>query len=356
MALASSSPIYGIDLFCGIDVDSKSFSFTVNDRDGMIQKSKKIPADPELLWRYLQNSFPEKKVLCGYEAGPTGYHLYDRLNAKKAPCVVIPPASLPQSSDSRVKTSRIDSNRIAVLLHGGKAREVRVPDGAYRELRHLVDIRQRYSHDIAQTKQRIKALLLYAHLDIAPAADSQWSQAHIARLRALKSSPAAGERLALLLEDLDYGRRQMSRALKSMRSFCRANPDIDRYRAYLESIPGIGLATALAVLARIGDPRRLKNVRELGAFFGLVPTERSTGEDTRRGSITHLGNGEARALLVEASWVAIRRDTELAQFYYRIRSRHHPNCASKKAIVAVARKLTNRIYCVLKEERPYIQR
>ena len=356
MALASVSPITGIDLFCGIDVDSKSFSFTVNDRDGMIRKSKKIPADPELLWRYLQRSFPEKKVLCGYEAGPTGYHLYDCLSAKKVPCVVIPPASLPKSPDSRVKTNRIDSNRIALYLQSGKAREVRVPDEAYRELRHLVDIRQRYAHDIGQTKQRIKALLLYTHLDIAPAADSRWSQAHIARLKALKASPAVGERLALLLEDLDYGRGKMSRAIKSLRGFCRANPDIDRYRSYLESIPGVGLATALAVLARIGDPRRLKNVRELGAFFGLVPTERSTGDDIRRGFITHLGNDEAHALLVEASWVAIRSDAELAQFYYRIRSRHHQNCASKKAIVAVARKLTNRIYAVLTEERPYIRR
>lgn len=355
MAPASSS-VADVDIFCGIDVDSRSFSFTVNDRSGMIQKSKRIPADPDMLCRYLRNSFPEKKILCGYEAGPTGYHLYDRLATKGVACIVMPPASVPKSPDSRVKTNRIDSNRITQYLKSGEARRIRVPDEAYRELRHLVDIRYRYARDIVRAKQRIKALLLYTHLDIVPDADNRWSQAHIERLRALESSPAVRERLDLLLEDLTYGRGQLSRALKSLRTFCRANPDIERYRSYLESIPGIGLTTALTILSRIGDPKKLKNVRELGAFFGLVPMEHSTGDSTHRGSITHLGNSGARSLLVEASWVAIRSDTELSQFYHRIRVRHHPQCASKKAIVAVARKLTNRIYCVLTEERPYIQR
>ena len=46
-------------------------------------------------------------------------------------------------------------------------------------------------------------------------------------------------------------------------------------------------------------------------------------------------------------------DAELAQFYNRIKQRHHPRVAARKAIVAVARKLTARIYCVLKEQRNY---
>ena len=344
------------DVFCGIDVDARSFACTTSDRDGMINRAKKMPADPDMLYRYLQNSFPEKNVLCGYEAGPTGYNLYDCLMAKNIKCIVMPPASVPKSPDSRVKTNRIDSGRIADYLRSGKARMIRVPDEAYRELRHLIDIRQRYARNIAHTKQRIKALLLYTHLDIVPNTDIRWSQAYIVRLEAIKTSPAVGERLGLLLEDLAYSRGQLLRALKSLRSFCRANSDIGRYRAYLESIPGIGLTTALTILARIGDPKKLKNVRELGAFFGLVPMEKSTGDNVNRGPITHLGNGAARSLLVEASWIAIRKDTELAQFYHRIRGRHHPGCASKKAIVAVARKLTHRIYCVLTEERPYISR
>lgn len=123
---------------------------------------------------------------------------------------------------------------------------------------------------------------------------------------------------------------------------------------YAQSIPGIGFITATSILGKIGDPGNLRNVRELTCFMGLTPTERSSGDITRRGSITHLGDKKLRALLIEAAWVAIRSDIELREFFYRIKSRNHPMCASQKAIVAVARKLTQRIYRVLKDQRRYV--
>ena len=66
------------DTFIGIDVDKKSFSFTVKDNNGMM-RSKKIPSDPEGFHNYIKKNFADKKILCAYEAGPTGYHLYDYL-------------------------------------------------------------------------------------------------------------------------------------------------------------------------------------------------------------------------------------------------------------------------------------
>ena len=345
------------DIFIGVDVDKKRFSFTVTDRDAMINRSKSIPADEDNLYRYIKNSFPDKHVLCGYEAGPTGFHLHDYLLQQKVPCIVMPPSSIPKPADSRVKTNRIDSQRIANCLRSGEARAIRVPDESYRELRHLISIRERYVSDSKRAKQRIKALLLYAHIG-AEAADAieRWTAAYIAKLEKLEAPPALRERLDLLLEDLTYARIQIARAVRSLKTFCRTHDEINRYRGYLETIPGIGFQIALTILARTGDPKALTNVRELGAFFGLVPGENSTGDRVHRGPITHLGNQYARTLLIEAAWVAIRHDAELAQFYYRIRSRHHPACAAKKAIVAVARKLTLRIYSVLTEERPYTVR
>ena len=345
------------DVFIGIDVDKKSFSFTTTDRNVMINRSRTIPANEENLYRYIKNSFPDKNILCGYEAGPTGFHLYDYLLQKEMRCIVMPPSSIPKPSDSRVKTNRIDSERIANCLRSGEARAIRIPDESYRGLRHLIETRERYACDIKKAKQRIKALLLYTHIDTQMDDNmGRWSSACIIKLKKLETPPAVRERLDLLLEDLDYSRTQMAHILRSLKLFCRDHKEIDQYREYLETIPGIGFQVALTLLARIGDPKALTNVRELGAFFGLVPTEHSTGEHVHRGHITHLGNQAARTLLIEAAWVAIRYDTELAQFYDRIRSRHHPSCAAKKAIVAVARKLTQRIYSVLTEERPYTVR
>ena len=123
---------------------------------------------------------------------------------------------------------------------------------------------------------------------------------------------------------------------------------------YLRSIPGIGFITANLLLGRLGDPENLRNVREIAAFLGLVPTEDSSGDRVYRGRITHLGDPFVRSRLIECSWVAIRYDKELEQFYHRIKSRHHPRIAASKAIVAVARKLTQRVYRVLKDRRPYV--
>ena len=65
---------------------------------------------------------------------------------------------------------------------------------------------------------------------------------------------------------------------------------------------GIDLVAAVMVLAEIGDLSRFHNPRQLMAYLGLVPSERSTGESVKRGSITKAGNGRARRVLVEAAW------------------------------------------------------
>jgi transposase len=341
------------DIFIGIDVDKKSFSFTVQDHD-MMNRSKKMPSSPEQLYNYIGNNFSNRRVLCAYEAGPTGYHLYDYLAQKEQPCIVVSPASIPKASSERVKTNRLDSERIVRYLKAGEIKPVRVPSPAYRQLRELISLRENYSRMRTVAMQRIKSLVLFEHLFVhLKDTGENWSNGYIEELRRIPCSGALRSKLDLLLADLSYARSQLLTVLKELKAFCDKYPDIGRYRHYLESIPGIGIVTSLTILARIGDPERLTNVRELAAFAGLVPKERSTGDTVQKGSITHAGNTSLRSLLVEASWMAIKRDKELEQFFHRIRNRHHPRVASRKAIVAVARKLTQRIYKVLKEQRTY---
>src|ERR687898_2946257 len=90
------------------------------------------------------------------------------------------------------------------------------------------------------------------------------------------------------------------------------------------------------------------------AFLALVPTENSTGDSVDRGSITHTGDGRLRSKLIQAAWSAIRQDAELREFYRSVFKRHPRDRAARKAIVGVARKLTTRIYAVLKQQRPYV--
>lgn len=342
------------DIFIGLDVDKKSFSFTVKDHHTM-QRSKKIPSNPEHLYNYIQNNYKDKKVLCAYETGPTGFHLYDYLNTKDIPCLVVPPLSIPKAPNERVKTNRTDSDKLTQHLKSGNLTPIRVPQGNYRELRYLVKARENYSCLRKTTKQRIKALLLLAHLESHIKDDyAPWSRNYLEELRKIPCTGAVRHSLNMLLDDLMYAREKILTVHRALKAFCKSNKPIDHYRSYVQSIPGIGFIVATAILGKVGDPRNLRNPRELGAFVGLVPAERSTGDDINRGSITHLGSKTLRFLLIEAAWVAIRKDKLLEKFYYRVKKRHHPKIAAKKAITAVARKLTMIIYRVLKDQRMYV--
>lgn len=344
------------DIFIGIDVDQKSFAFTVKDQNQM-NRSHKIPAQAENLYQHIQHTYNNKRVICAYEVGGTGYYLHDYLIARNIPCLMVSPPSMPKASTDRVKNNRLDSEKIAQHLKSGVLPSIRVPDEAYRELRHLTHTREDYVVQGRIAKQRIKALLLFTHLYQTIKDPSQnWSSRYIKELTQIECSIATRQRLNLLLEDLAYARKQNLGNLKNLKEYCRTQPVIKRNLGFLQSIPGVGFITAVTLLANIGDPQYLNNVRELGGFIGLVPREYSTGERITKGSITHLGNRTLRSLLVEAAWIAIRRDTLLNQFYNRIRVKHHPNFGARKAIVAVARKLTMIVYSVLKEQRDYISR
>ncbi|MDP3790192.1 MAG: IS110 family transposase [Candidatus Omnitrophota bacterium] len=344
---------YGFDIFVGIDDSKSKLSFTVMNELSLIS-SKTIPSDPENVYNYMRRHFPDKRALYAYEAGPTGFRLYDYLTAKGECCFVVSPASLLKAANQRVKNNRIDSLKIASQLKAGELHSIRIPEGPYREVRYLIELRENYAQNQRAAKQRIKSLLLYTGLHTClPDTDMRWSNHYLCLLKELSCSEIMRQKLNMLLADLAYFRAQALVVLRQLRNFCQRHEEINEYRNYLQSIPGIGLITSLTILARIGDPRNLRNPRELAAFAGLVPTEKSTGDSIQHGSITHLGNPMLRSALIEAAWVAIRGDTELRQFYERIRSRHHPGIGAQKAIVAVARKLTQRIYCVLKEKRNY---
>jgi transposase len=152
---------------------------------------------------------------------------------------------------------------------------------------------------------------------------------------------------------LEFSEKQVVKTTKEIRRFCQSDAELSELIGYLMTIPGIGWIVASQLLARIGDPREIKNIRQLAGFLGLVPTENSTGERTDRGSITHTGDGRLRSKLIQASWSAIRQDGELREFFRSVRRTHPRDRASRVAIVAVARKLTTRITVVLKQRRSY---
>jgi len=341
------------DVFLGIDVDKKSFAVTAMSRYNTIGEQK-MAANAVHLEHYIQNHYAGKRVLCAYEAGPTGYSLYDYLRSKNYPCFVVSPSNLLKMSNERVKNNRLDSQKIAGQLRSGELRSIRVPEEAYRELRHLVNARENYVEKRRQSRQRIQSLLLFENLyKQMKDPDKNWCRSYFEDLKLIECNPSVRLRMNTLISDHDYACGQLLMVYKQTRQFIADRPEIREYMRLLCTIPGVGFITAVTVLGRIGDPTLLQNVREIGCFVGLTPREWSTGDRVHKGSISHFGDGILRSLLVEAAWVAIRKDNELKMFYERLSRHNHPKGSAQKAIVAVARKLTMRIFRVLKDRRPY---
>lgn len=341
-------------IFAGLDVDKHSIAVTFCNHEGLL-RSLRLPYSAPQLLNYVRKHFPGQRLAFVYEAGPTGFGLYDELVTEGHPCLVVAPSMVPQAPGVRVKTNRLDSKKLSVALRGGELRSIHVPAPKYRELRHLVQLRDTQVQQLTATKCRIKALLLYEGIPFPDQGD-HWSARVLDELLELPCSQAVRFKLDQLIGTLHFHFNAAAGAQKQIRHYCQSDAELRELVSLLTTIPGIGVIIATHLVARLGDPALIINVRQIAGFLGLVSSEHSTGEKQNRGSITRAGDSRLRNKLIQSAWVTIRKDPELREFYRRVYQRHAKKVAARKAIVAVARKLTTRIYAVLKEQRPFVLR
>jgi transposase len=118
----------------------------------------------------------------------------------------------------------------------------------------------------------------------------------------------------------------------------------------LESVPGVGHYSAVAIASRIGDIERFKRPDSLANFFGLTPGCRNSGEATQRlGSITKRGSKMVRYLLNQAVIKVLRFDGAMRAWFKRSKKRR----GAKIARVAVMRRLATILWHMLKRKQKY---
>ena len=172
-------------------------------------------------------------------------------------------------------------------------------------------------------------------------------QAGRAELEKLELLPYAAERRKHLLQALDRLEQEIA-ALNQ-----RVEAEVARRAAAvkLQTHPGVGPVTALAMVLTLGPAERFASGKQVGSYFGLIPSEHSSGGRQKLGRISKQGNAFLRFLLVEAGQSAVRKDAELCRFYRRLAARKHRALAK----VAVARKRATRLYLMVREDWTYAQ-
>jgi transposase len=125
--------------------------------------------------------------------------------------------------------------------------------------------------------------------------------------------------------------------------------------AQLRQVSGVGAVTALAYVLTVEDPARFPHHRTVGAYFGLVPARRSSGQMDPQLRISKQGDGFVRRLLVSSAHYILGPfgpDCELRRFGQRLAAAGGKN-AKRRAVVAVARKLAVLLHRLWVSGEPY---
>lgn len=145
------------------------------------------------------------------------------------------------------------------------------------------------------------AAFLLRHGRIYPGKTS-WTKSHATWIAAQRFDHL-GERIALseyqlAVQSAEERVNRLTDALQEAVKGWRFEPVV----AGLRALRGIDTVSATGLVAEIGDIGRFATARQLMGYLGLVPSEHSSGNSVRRGSITKTGNSHARRLLTEAAW------------------------------------------------------
>jgi transposase len=236
---------------------------------------------------------------CVYEAGPCGYPIRRFLQSQEIACDVVAPSSIPRRPGDRVKTDRKDAEKLARMHRMGELTTVHVPTPSQEALRDLVRTREDALEDLLRRRHRLSRFLLRHGRRYE---GRSWTQAHRAWLRSQRFGNGNLETVfAEYLLAVDQEGDRLKRLDQRIEEESLA-PEIAPVVSRLKTLRGIQTLTAMTLLTEMIDLRRFARPRELMAFVGLVPSERSSGGRERRGSITKCGNAHVRRVLLEAAW------------------------------------------------------
>ncbi len=342
----------GQNIFVGFDVHLKSWQVTILT-EKMSHKTFVIPPKPEVLSNYLKKNFPNGTYHSAYEAGFSGLWAHYQLKALGINNIVANPADIPTTQKEKVqKEDKRDSRKIARSLRSGELTPIYIPSESTLNDRALVRTRTMLVGDMTRFKQRIKSFLYFYGITFPPEFErrsTHWS-GHF--MQWLDSIPMKEESGRLALDTLtEEARSQRNLLLETTKKVKKLSEEAkyNEKSLLLRSIPGIGLINSMVILTEVEDIKRFSKDEKFASFVGLIPTSHSSGEKEKIGEITFRSHDFLRKAFIESAWVAVRFDPALLLSYNSLCKRMEPN----NAIVRIAKKLLNRVYFVLKNNKEY---
>lgn len=289
--------------YIGLDVHNDSVAISIASSDSTeVRRWGIIGGTHDDVLRFIkkvQAAHPRATLCFCYEAGPRGYPLCRFIRSLGHECIIVCPSRVPRRPGDRVKTDRRDADQLARLYRAGELSGIHLIEPEDEAMRDFLRSRHQIIRAQHRARQQIKMFLL--RHNIRYAGTTSWTPKHLRYLGTIKM-PFATQQFALqeLIQSITEAGARLERFDAQLeREVCgwRWEPVV---RA-LMSLRGVRLLNAAILVAELGDLSRFTRPAELMSYLGLVPGERTTGDDRQQGGITKMGNGHARRALVEAA-------------------------------------------------------
>jgi transposase len=271
----------------------------------------------------------------------TGWARVGGLLGTKAEFVLANVLQMPRPpKGQRRKTDRVDTARLEREYLNGQLPRAHQPPAWWREVRRVVGLRE----DLVSRRTALRNWVnrYLAHETWADRV-GLWSARGGRRLRALAATLPARDGFVVTtkLDELDRLGPALAAVEAELHAAYRECPDARR----LDAVRGIGVVSAVSIVARIGPVERFATAEQLIAFAGLAPGVHQSDQTRRDGRIGGGGtDGHLRHYLIEAS-VWARQLPRYRAAYERVAKRRGP----KVGRVVVARLLLRGIYKVLRD-------
>lgn len=335
-------------VYIGLDIHKKTWTVSIQT-DLFFHKTYSMPSKSSDLEQYVNKNFHNHEVYLVYEAGCCGFSVARYFLNLAWNVLVVNPADVKTGNKERYqKTDALDAKNLSNQLKSGTLKGINIPTEAEDQFTSLARHRMQVTKKLRATKLQIKSLLLFHAIGIPEEYDnSNWPNGFIEWLEKLNFSTICGD-LALQgkIRMLKFIKSEYLEIANQMRAYCRKEHKED-YNL-LRSIPGIGGFLASVIIAECGDLRRFNTEGQFASFIGIVPGMHNSGGSEKCLGITPRSRSQLRSYLIEAAWIAVRKDLEMQQYY-----RKHQGKNVKNIIVKVAHKMTRRILSVIKTQTPY---
>jgi transposase len=324
--------------YVGLDVSQKETAVCVIDDTGRIVFEGKARSEPGALAKIIGKRAPNA-VRIGFETGAMASWLWHELKRIDLPVVCIDARHAHAALSVRInKSDPNDARGLAELIRMGWYREVKVKSEQSQLVRSLLIARARLVAVRRDIENQIRSLLK-ENGQLFPRAIGRQFRERVCEL------VSEGRPLRLIIDSLLSVHERVSDEQAALDKRVRDLAKEDQTTRRLMTVPGIGTVTALAFRHTIDDPSRFRSATSVGAYLGLTPRRKQSGDLDIAGRISRWGDRLLRTYLFEAASVLIHRTkrwSPLQAWGQRLVKR----IGLKKAKVAIARKLAVILHCI----------